>query len=98
MRDWSTIARLIRTKVETKKWDTRRVQMYLGHDKQRTTDSYIEFAEEYYRQEPKDWFSHALKLYNNGYKGGKCEKIKRTAFSGLLTEIPPRNDYGLGGI
>ena len=72
--------------------------MYLDHDKQRTTDNYIEFAEEYYRQEPIDWFSHALKLYNNGYKGGKCEKIKRMAFSGLLTEIPSRNDYGLGGI
>ena len=97
-RHWCAISLLIRTKIETKNWDTRRVQMYLGHDKQRTTDSYIEFAEEYYRQEPKDWFSHALKLYNNGYKGGKCEKIKRTAFSGLLTKIPPRNDYGLGGI
>jgi len=61
-RHWCAISLLIRTKIETKNWDTRRVQMYLGHDKQKTTDSYIEFAEEYYQQEPKDWFSHALKL------------------------------------
>jgi hypothetical protein len=49
-RHWCAIALLIRNKQETKLWDTRRIQMFLGHDKQKTTDCYIEFAEEYYRQ------------------------------------------------
>ena len=60
-RHWCAISLLIRTKRECKTWDTRRVQRYLGHDKPSTTDTYIEFAEEYYRQEPKDWFLHALR-------------------------------------
>jgi integrase len=60
-RHWCAIALLIRTKLECKTWDTRRVQKYLGHDKPSTTDTYIEFAEEYFRQESKDWFLHALK-------------------------------------
>ena len=65
-RHWCAIALLIRTKIETKTWDTRRVQKYLGHEKPSTTDTYIEFAEEYYRQEPKDWFLHALRKHNKG--------------------------------
>jgi integrase len=64
-RHWCAIALLIRTKLESKTWDTRRVQKYLGHEKPSTTDTYIEFAEEYYRQESKDWFLHALKKQKN---------------------------------
>lgn len=41
------------------------MQKYLGHEKPSTTDTYIEFAKEYYRQEPKDWFLHALRKHNN---------------------------------
>lgn len=96
-RHWCAIALLIRTKIESKHWDTRRVQMYLGHDKQKTTDTYIEFAEEYYRQEPNDWFFHALRLHKNDV-GGKHEKIKRRPFLALLTEFPPRAMDGLDGI
>jgi hypothetical protein len=64
-RHWCAIALLIRTKIETKTWDIRRVQKYLGHERPSTTDGYIEFAEEYYRQEPKDWFLHALRKKSN---------------------------------
>ncbi|MEA3457891.1 MAG: site-specific integrase [Candidatus Thermoplasmatota archaeon] len=60
-RHWCAIALLIRTKLESKTWDTRRVQKYLGHERPSTTDTYIEFAEEYYMQEQKDWFLNALK-------------------------------------
>ena len=63
-RHWCAIALLIRTKIENKTWDTRRVQKYLGHERPSTTDTYIEFAEEYYRQETKDWFINALKKKN----------------------------------
>ncbi len=69
----------------------------LGHDKQKTTDNYIEFAEEYYRQEPNDWFFHALRPHKNDV-GGKHEKIKRRPFLALLTEFPPRAMDGLDGI
>ena len=62
-RHWCAIALLIRTKLECKTWDTRRVQKYLGHEQASTTDTYIEFAEEYFRQEPKDWFLHALRKH-----------------------------------
>ena len=62
-----------------------------------TTDTYIEFAEEYYRQEPIDWFYHALRSHPN-YLRGKREETKRWPFSALSTEIPPRNQYGLDGI
>ena len=64
-RHWCAIALLIRTKLECKTWDTRRVQKYLGHEKPSTTDTYIEFAEEYFRQLPKDWFLHALRKHSN---------------------------------
>ena len=96
-RHWCAIALLIRTKIETKKWDTRRVQRYLGHDQLKTTDTYIEFAEEYYRQEPVDWFSHALRSHRRCVRG-KHEKIKRSGFLPLSTDISPRNEYGLDGI
>lgn len=96
-RHWCAIALLIRTKRETKIFDIRRVQKYLGHDRQKTTDGYIEFAEEYYRQDPRDWFFHALKQSKNEL-GGKHEKIDRPQFSGLLTDFSPVGRYGLVGI
>ena len=67
-RHWCAIALLIRTKIETKTWDIRRVQKYLGHERPSTTDTYIEFAEEYYRQESKDWFLNALRKNKNKEK------------------------------
>lgn len=60
-RHWSAVALLIRTKIESKHWDIRRVQRHLGHERPQTTENYIRFAEEYYRQEPNDWFNHALR-------------------------------------
>jgi len=68
MRDWSAIARLIRTKVETKKWDTRTVKNALGHKYEKTTESYIKFAEEYYRNDPYDWLRSVLKFHLNSQK------------------------------
>ncbi len=63
MRDWSAIARLIRTKIETKKWDTRIVKNDLGHKHEKTTESYIRFAENYYRRDPYDWLRAVLKFH-----------------------------------
>jgi len=65
MRDWSAIARLIRTKVETKKWDIRTVKNALGHKFESTTEAYIKYAEEYYRNDPYDWLRAVLKFHKN---------------------------------
>ena len=55
------------------------------------------FAEEYYRQEPKDWFNHALRQ-NKKTNGGKCDIAKRKGFSALLNNFSPVDQYGLVGI
>lgn len=68
MRDWSAIARLIRTKEETKKWDIRTVKHDLGHKFQQTTESYIRYAENYYRKDPYDWLRAVLKFHKNSLR------------------------------
>jgi len=65
MRDWSAIARLIRTKEETKKWDIRTVKHDLGHKNEETTEEYVRFAENYYRRDPYDWLRAVLKFHKN---------------------------------
>jgi len=65
MRDWSAIARLIRTKIETKKWDIRTVRDDLGHENEQTTESYVRFAENYYRRDPYDWLRSVLKFHKD---------------------------------
>jgi integrase len=61
MRHWCAVARLIRTKIESKYFDTYQVKNWLGHDKQGTTEDYIRYAEQYYRQHPVDWISYAIR-------------------------------------
>jgi len=68
MRDWSAIARLIRTKEETKNWDIRTVKYDLGHKFQQTTESYIRYAENYYRKDPYDWLRAVLKFHKNSMR------------------------------
>lgn len=65
MRDWCAIAKLIRTKIETKRWDTRIVKYALGHKNEKTTDMYTKFAENYYRNDPYDWLRAVLKFHPN---------------------------------
>lgn len=57
MRHWCAVARLIQTKVETGTFDVYTVRNWLGHEKITTTQSYIRYAEQYYRQLPEDWIS-----------------------------------------
>ena len=65
MRDWCAIAQLIRTKIETNKWDTRTVKNALGHKYEKTTENYIKYAENYYRKDPYDWLRAVLKFHRN---------------------------------
>lgn len=82
MRDWSAIARLIRTKIETRKWDTRVVKNDLGHNYESTTENYIRFAENYYRRDPYDWLRSVLKFHPHSkrmkqYYGSSQEKTTK---------------------
>lgn len=59
-RHWCAIARLIRTKIESKKYDEYEVMEYLGHTKIDTTMTYIQRAKFYYEQTGYDWIKHVL--------------------------------------
>jgi len=61
MRHWCAVARLIKTKVETKTFDVFHVQKWLGHETSATTNTYISQAISYYNILPVDWISLALK-------------------------------------
>lgn len=65
MRDWSAIARLIRTKVETGNWAIRDVKDDLGHRHEDTTETYVNFAKNYYRKDPYDWLRAVLKFHEH---------------------------------
>lgn len=90
MRDWSAIARLIRTKIETKKWDIRTVKNDLGHRTEKTTEGYVRYAENYYRKDPYDWLRAVLKFHKNskrmkrllGQEYGSCQEIPQILTNG----------------
>jgi len=84
MRHWCAVARLIKTKYETKNFDCYQVKNWLGHERMATTEGYIRYAEQYYRELPVDWISCALKSQyetvtgmhkENGYK----EEVQQNA-------------------
>ena len=64
MRHWCTVARLIKNKVESKYYDVYQVKNWLGHDKMGTTEDYIKYAEQYYREHPVDWITYAIRNRN----------------------------------
>jgi len=74
MRDWFAIAKLIRTKIETGKWDIYEVERNLGHSKVSTTEIYIEFAEMYYENFKFDWLRSVLKFHSNSKRMNKLMK------------------------
>jgi len=61
MRHWCAVARLIKTKCETGRFDCYPIKNWLGHERMATTEGYVEHAEKYYRDFPVDWLSCALK-------------------------------------
>lgn len=61
MRHWCAVARLIKTKIETGNFDCYTVKNWLGHERMATTEGYIRYAEQYYRELPADWIACALK-------------------------------------
>jgi integrase len=65
MRHWCGIARLIKNKVELKFFDVYSIKNWLGHEKMSTTEGYIKYAEQYYREYPVDWISYAMRNRKN---------------------------------
>ena len=61
MRHWCAIARLIKNKVESKFFDVYSIKNWLGHDKMSTTECYIKYAEQYYKEYPVDWISYTIR-------------------------------------
>jgi len=96
MRHWCAIARLIKSKIDTEKWDTWEVKEWLGHDEQRTTEEYIRYAKRYYRIAPYDWIKALLKFHEGQYKGSKIENyIKQPLFRVETTGV---EEYGPTGL
>ena len=62
-RHWCAIARLIRSKVETGTWDIWDVKEWMGHESVDTTEDYVMFAKNYYRNAPYDWVRAVLRYY-----------------------------------
>lgn len=59
-RHWCAVARLIRTKLQTRKYDEYEVMEHLGHTKIETTIGYIRSTKFYYDQTGYDWLSSVL--------------------------------------
>jgi len=94
MRDWNAIARLIRTKEKTGKWDIRTVTKALGHKQQSTTEGYVEFAELYYQNDPYDWLKSVLRhqkclMQENRHKKQHKETLIKPEKMALLTKVTP---------
>ncbi|RLF39779.1 MAG: hypothetical protein DRN12_06500, partial [Thermoplasmata archaeon] len=60
-RHWCAVARLIRSKIETGKFDEFAVSQWLGHTKIETTMNYIQDADFYYRKYNYDWIKRILR-------------------------------------
>ena len=60
-RHFCAIARLIRTKIQTKHFDVYEIKEWLGHTKIETTMTYIKDAKYYYDLAPFDWIHRVLK-------------------------------------
>ena len=70
------IARLIRSKIETKHRDIWDVKEWMGYEKIDTTEDYVKFAKHYYRNAPYDWVDAGLKkirprLNSSSFKKGR---------------------------
>jgi len=62
-RHWCAVARLIRTKIETKHFDVYEVKEWMGHTKIQTTMTYLQHAKFYYKKMPFDWIKRVLKFH-----------------------------------
>jgi len=64
-RHWCAVARLIESKVQDGHYDPYSVKNWLGHTNIKVTETYIHYAEMYYKQFPKSWIHYALRSHKN---------------------------------
>lgn len=64
-RHWCAIAKLIKTKLETKNFDIYEVRDWLGHTKIETTMAYVRDTQQYMQSAPYDWFKYVLKRHKS---------------------------------
>jgi integrase len=93
-RSWCAIARLIQSKVNSDHYNVYEIKDWLGHDRLKTTETYIQYAHRYYQQAPFDWIKSILKANNVlkecfGEENGL--KSKESQNKVLSTEFPPVN-------
>jgi len=74
-RDFCAIARLIRTKIQSKSFDEFEVKEWLGHTKIQTTMCYVKDANHYYKMAPYDWINRVLKA--DCKTGGENAEIQK---------------------
>ena len=67
LRHWCAVARLIKTKVDVGIFDCYSVKNWLGHETIKTTEVYIKYAEQYYRELPVDWIAYVTRK-RKGYR------------------------------
>jgi integrase len=95
-RSWCAIARLIQGKVQTNHYNVYEVEEWLGHDRLKTTEGYIKFAQRYYKIAPFDWIKSILKSnkrikeFKGEENGGNSKKGKIWT---LLNEISPVDNF-----
>lgn len=94
MRHWCAVARLIKTKVETKTFDVFYVQKWLGHETSATTNTYISQATSYYSILPVDWVSLALKPTQKLAGQRDMKKTNRMPNLALLPDFSPVENNG----
>jgi integrase len=102
-RHWCAISRLIRSKIETKRWDIWDVKEWMGHEKIDTTEDYVKFAKNYYRNAPYDWVSAVLKSYkrNDEFLGQlndtttQIELAKKTAAAYVVSPVEASAPVGI---
>ena len=81
-RHFCAIARLIRTKIQTKHYDAYEVRDWLGHSKIETTMNYLKDAKHYYLLAPYDWIHRALRAKEK--RSEECAEKSKKAKKKLL--------------
>jgi len=85
-RHWCATGLLIKEYIESKHWNKNRVQNWLGHENESTTNAYIKSADQYLRLAPYDWFQRVLRRKKGC--GGKHAENHRNGKNGVCDSNP----------